>query len=269
MNPEGLDRALRGLRPYLGDLVLCGAWAWYLYRRCFGSPGWIPVEFTRDLDCIGPERLPVREETVSAGMVRAEFKWAPRGEHPPPSSFAWPSIERPDVEVQFLVPARGDGSRRVLELQQGLYGEALRDLEILLDHPVAIAIDDASPLAAELTFRGALRVPRVGHFAIQKSLIRARRDSEKQATDAFQVFDLIDRSNGLAETLLRDVVNARARWSGQVDRFVAHLEEQARSPAFLRRIADRYALERRPLVEYVEREIRSWLDRLAEARREG
>jgi hypothetical protein len=42
LNPEGLDRALRGLRPYLGDLVLCGAWAWYLYRRCFGSPAWIP-----------------------------------------------------------------------------------------------------------------------------------------------------------------------------------------------------------------------------------
>ena len=266
MNAEGLDRALHGLRPYLGDLVLCGAWAWFLYRRCLGPAAWMPVEFTRDLDCIGLERLPVRSETVVARMQKAEFVWAARGEHPPPSLFAWPTAERPDVEVQFLVPARGDGSRRVLELQPNLYGEALRDLPILLDSPLEIVIDRASPLASELTFRGVLRVPRVGHFAIQKALIRARRSPEKQATDSFQVFDLIDRENGLADRMLRDVSDAQRRWSAEIDRFVAHLEEQVRSPAFLRSIAERYAAERRPLVTYIERELRGWLERLGETR---
>ena len=264
MNPEGLDRALHGLSPYLGDLVLCGAWAWFLYRRCLGPKAWIPVEFTRDLDCIGPERLPVRDETVLARMEKAEFVWAARGEDPPPSLFAWPTAERPDVEVQFLVPARGDGSRRVLELQQNLYGEALRDLGILLDSPLEIVIDRASPLAAELTFRGVLRVPRTGHFAIQKSLIRGRRTPDKQATDSFQVFDLIDRTNGLADDVLRDVVGAQDRWGADVARFAAHLEEQVRSPTLLRGIADRYPVERRPSVTYIERELRGWLERLAD-----
>lgn len=264
MNPEGLDRALHGLRPYLGDLVLCGAWAWYLYRRCLGRAGWMPVEFTRDLDCIGPERLPVRDESVFARMEKADFVWAAHGEDPPPSVFAWPTVARPEVEVQFLVPARGDGSKRVLEMQPNLYGEALRDLGILLDNPLEIVIDHASPLAAELTFRGVLRVPRMGHFAIQKSLIRGRRTPDKQATDSFQVFDLIDRENGLADDVLRDVVRAQDRWSAEADRFAAHMQEQVRSPTFLRGIADRYAAERRPLVTYIEREMRGWLERLAE-----
>lgn len=267
MNPEGLDRALDGLRPYLGDLVLCGAWAWYLYRRCLGPAGWMPVEFTRDLDCIGPERLPVRGETVFARMEKAEFVWNARGDHPAPSLFAWPATERPEVELQFLALARGDGSRRVVELQPNLYGEALRDLGILLDSPLDIVVDHASPLAAELTFRGVLRVPRMGHFAIQKSLIRARRSSEKQATDSFQVFDLIDSANGLADDVLRDVSDAQSRWSAEVDRFVAHMEEQVRSPTFLRSLAERYATERRPLVTYIEREMRWWLDRFAGARK--
>lgn len=262
MNPEGLDRALHGLRPYLGDLVLCGAWAWYLYRRCLASPGWMPVEFTRDLDCIGPERLPVRNETVFARMDSAEFVWAPRGDDPPPSSFAWPSVERPEVEVQFLVPARGDGARRVLELQPNLFGEALRHLDILLDRPLDIVIDDASPAATDLTFRGLLRVPRIGHFAIQKSLIRERRTTDKQATDSFQVFDLLDGANGLAETVLRDVVAARPAWHAEVDLFVAHLQEQVHSPRLLRSIAERYAEERRPRIAYIEREMSEWLDRL-------
>lgn len=121
-------------------------------------------------------------------------------------------------------------------------------------------------MAVELTFRGALRVPRMGHFAIQKSLIRGRRTPDKQATDSFQVFDLIDRENGLADDVLRDVVRAQDGWGADVDRFVGHLEEQVRSPTFLRSIADRYPAERRPLVTYIEREMRGWLDRLAETR---
>ena len=107
-----------------------------------------------------------------------------------------------------------------------------------------------------------LRVPRIGHFAIQESLIRERRTPDKQATDSFQVFDLLDRANGLAERVLRDVVAAETDWNPEVDLFVQHLEEQVRSPAFMRSIADRYAAERRPLVTYVEREMREWLERL-------
>lgn len=64
MKLDGLDRALQALGPYLDDLVVCGAWAWYLYRRCLGPSGSMPGEFTRDLDCVGRERLPVRDVAV-------------------------------------------------------------------------------------------------------------------------------------------------------------------------------------------------------------
>lgn len=64
MKPAGLGRALTALGPYLEDIVICGAWAWYLYRRCLAPGRDLPTEFTRDLDCVGPERLPVREAPI-------------------------------------------------------------------------------------------------------------------------------------------------------------------------------------------------------------
>lgn len=108
MRVDGLDHALQTLEPYLGDLILCGAWAWFFYRRCFGSDRWIPAEFTRDLDCIRPERLPVRGGSLCDRLEAESFEWVPRGSDTPPAAhFAWPSRNRPEIEIEFLVPARG------------------------------------------------------------------------------------------------------------------------------------------------------------------
>lgn len=74
MRTGGLDRALKALGPYLDDLVLCGAWAWFFYRRCVGSARWMPAEFTRDLDCVGSERLRVRDATVLERLKASDFE---------------------------------------------------------------------------------------------------------------------------------------------------------------------------------------------------
>ena len=99
MNPAGLDRALRALGPYVEDVVLCGAWAWYVHRRCSGAATWLPREFTRDVDCVGRETLalrgsaPLRECLEAPGVV-----WAPRGGGiSPVAPFALPALPSPHM----------------------------------------------------------------------------------------------------------------------------------------------------------------------------
>ncbi len=267
MKAIGLDRALQALGPYLGDLVVCGAWAWYLYRKCLGPGASMLGEFTRDLDCVGRERLAVRDVAVVDRLEDAGFVWVPRGDQTPPvAHFAWPDADKADVEIEFLVPARGDGSRRVVEIQHNLTAQALRDLDILLDEPLPITIDDHSPLASELDFRGTVFVPSLGRFVVQKALIHSRRNPQDQVKDFFYVFDLIDAENGLADAVLADAVSTRSQWESEVDRFTDLLDLRGREPRFLQAVSEQLPPERRPSVAYIEREIAGWLARLNESR---
>lgn len=267
MKTDGLDRALQTLEPYLGDLVLCGAWAWYLYRRCLGPDRWMPAEFTRDLDCIGPERLPVRGSLLFDRLEAESFEWVPRGSDTPPAAhFAWPNHERPEIEIEFLVPRRGDGSKRIVELQQGITAQALRHLDILMDSPLELIIDDASPVASDLEFRGSIWLPTMGHFVIQKALIHARREHDDQVKDVFYVFDLIDSENGLAIDVTEDVLAAEGAWKSGVDELLQFLERRVQEPVFLRRVLEQYPEERRPSVAYAQREIQNWLGELKASR---
>ena len=265
MNLAGLDRALRALGPYVEDVVLCGAWAWYVHRRCSGAATWIPEEFTRDVDCVGQETLALRGTAPLQVCLEAqEFVWAPRGDDTPPVAlFAWPTIASPEVEIEFLAPARGDGLVRVVELQKGVTAQTLRDVDILLDEPVRVRIDDSSPLASELPYRGTFQVPKVGHFCIQKALIHRRRDTEQQVKDVFYVFDLINSVNGMSAAVLSDVVAAERRWGAGVSALVELLHQRAREPRFLKALAEQFPTERRPLLPYVEHEIETWLGQLA------
>jgi hypothetical protein len=183
--------------------------------------------------------------------------------------FAWPDKDNAEVEIEFLVPARGDGSRPIVELQPGLTAQALPHLEILTESPLELMIDDKSPVATELRFRGSVRLPRVGHFVIQKALIHARRGRDEQVKDLFYVVELLDRENGLSAGALEDVSVADGRWKSGVDRLAAVLDKRAGERPFLIAVAEQYPVERRPPTTYLEREIRAWLTNLQEARRGG
>lgn len=191
----------------------------------------------------------------------------PRGDLTPAvAHFAWPDADRADIEIEFLVPARGDGSRRVVEIQQSLTAQALRDLDILLDEPLPITIDDRSPLAVELDFRGTVLVPTLGRFVVQKALIHSRRNPQDQVKDFFYVFDLVDTENGLGDAVLADVLSAKTRWGNEVNDFVALVERRSREPRFLQAVSEQLPSERRPSVTYFEREIAAWLARLNASR---
>lgn len=268
MNNAGLIRALRALRPYWGHIVICGAWAWYVYRNYMGRPLERTAVFTRDLDCVMANRVPVEGIGLVDSLEAADFVWAPRGDATPPAAvFVWPSKDHPEVEVEFLVPARGDGRNRVVTVQPNLRAQALRDLDVLLDDPLVIEFSEESE-DAKVVFKGQVRVPRLAHFSIQKALIFARRAAEDQVKDLAYVFDLIDSGNGLAERVLSDVVLAhRGRYKAEVQRFREVLRREFDSPAFVKRVVEQIPLERRLLSTFIEREVAQWLERLEAALR--
>lgn len=268
MNSAGLIRALTALRPYSGHIVICGAWAWYVYRNYMGRPLERTAVFTRDLDCVMPNRVPVEGTGLPDSLEAADFVWVPRGDATPPAAvFVWPSKEHPEVEVEFLVPARGGGRDRIVTVQPNLTAQALRDLDILLDDPVVVELNERFD-ETELVFEGPVRVPRLAHFSIQKALIFSRRALEDQVKDLAYVFDVIDSANGLAERLLSDVVLAHRRhYQAEVQRFRVVLRREFGSPAFVKKVAEQIAVERRPLSTYIEREVAQWLERLEAALR--
>ena len=224
--------------------------------------------FTHDLDCITQHRVPVQGIGLLDSLEAAGFEWVPKGDATPPAAvFVWPSKDHREVEVEFLVPARGDGRNRVVTIQPHLTAQALRDLDILLDDPVVVELDERSEEAG-LVFKGPVRVPRPAHFSIQKALIFSRRAPEDQVKDLAYVFDLIDSANGLAERVLSDVVLAdRRRYQAEVQRFREVLRRELGSPAFVKKVAEQIPLERRPLSTYIGREVAQWLERLEAALR--
>jgi hypothetical protein len=268
VNNQGLVRALNALRPYLGHIVICGAWAWYVYRHYLGRPLEHTAVFTRDLDCVTPTRLPVMEGVgLLESLETADFVWVPKGsDNPPAAVFVWPRPRAAEVEVEFLAPARGSGTSRVVSIQPNITAQALRDLDILLEDPMVVELDERSVEAGGSSFQGAVRVPRLAHFSIQKALIFPRRQAEDQAKDLAYVFDLIDSTNKLADQLLGDVVRAHASGHDkEVQRFREVAGRQFASPAFVKKVVEQIPPERRPLSAYAEREVAGWLARLATA----
>ena len=205
----------------------------------------------------------VHGQPVARRLQDAGFHWSPRRDHRPPAArFVWPDPDHSLAEIEFLTAARGGGIRPTEELQEGLVAQALRHLDILTDSPLALLLDEDSPLSGELTFRGAVCVPQVGSFAIQKSLIVAERTREQQVKDSFYVTDLIDSVNGLSDRLLTDVIRLAERWPREVATFSAFLDRWASEPVFLRAVTEQYPPEVRPPEGYVREEVRRWRARL-------
>ena len=87
MNLAGLDRALRALGPYVEDVVLCGAWAWYVHRRCSGAATWLPQEL-----------LPATSTSTSSGLAESTL---PRSLSVSPGMQGPPSLSQTPLTTAF------------------------------------------------------------------------------------------------------------------------------------------------------------------------
>ncbi len=158
---------MRALEPRLAEIVLAGGWAWYVYRKYLTGERSLPGEFTLDVDLVVPRRLSSTEPRLDEMLAAADFELEMEGEERPPvSKYSWPSTEASEAVVEFLTPARASGDAATLEIN-GVVAQQLRFLDLLLDDPVSIQVDER---AEDERFAGSLRVPNIGLFVLQKVL---------------------------------------------------------------------------------------------------
>jgi hypothetical protein len=251
MKLRGFVHALQALEPRLGDIVLTGGWAWYLYRKYLTGEKNLPGEFTLDMDLVVPRTLASRPQ-LDEMLELADFELEMSGdEHPPVSKYSWPSTEAPEAVVEFLTPARGSGETATLAVN-GVVAQQLRFLDLLLDDPVLL---DVNEQAESESYIGRVRVPRVGLFVLQKALtFRRRRPRGKMYKDLFYIFDLADESRGLLTNIEEDSRGWMSRnGTAWLQNAAQSLEEDCGNPEAdaIGRVVEQIPDEQRPPRRYV------------------
>jgi hypothetical protein len=252
MKVRGFVHALKALESRLGEVVLAGGWAWYLYRK-YLTGGWqLPGEFTLDVDLVVPRHLSSSGARLDQILEAADFELEMEGEERPPvSKHYWPSTDEPEAVVEFLTPARASGNAATLEVS-GIVAQQLRFLDLLLDAPLEIEVDESGDGES---FAGKVRVPRVGPFVFQKALtFVSRQDRGKRYKDLFYIFDIADETRSLQQAITRDVRGYSERlevaWLAEA---ATNLERDCGAPESdsIGRILDQIPTEQRPPRKYV------------------
>jgi hypothetical protein len=250
MKIGGIVHVLKALEPRLGEVVIVGGWAWYLYRKYLTGSAGLPGEFTLDVDVALPRPLP-HGRGLDRLLEDAAFEEDMTGENTPPvTRYAWPSRKSPEAVVDFLTPARGAGIEATLRTG-GVVAQQLRTLDVLLEAPLVLSIDERSETE---TFVGAVRVPRLGAFLLQKVQTLSSRRATKRDKDLFYIFDLADETRGLGEMIKTDAEQIRLKLGApSLEAAAALLRReggQATSSA-VAKVMEQIPQEERPSREYV------------------
>lgn len=250
MKVKGFVHVLKALEPRIGEVVIVGGWAWYLYRKYLTGFAGLPGEFTLDVDVALPRPLP-HGRGLDRLLEDAAFEEDMTGENTPPvTRYAWPSREAPEAVVDFLTPARGAGTEATLRTG-GVVAQQLRTLDVLLEDPLALPIDE---WAETDNFAGVVRVPRLGAFLLQKVQTLSSRRATKRDKDLFYIFDLADESRGLRKRIEADVEQIRMKLGAPSLEAAASILRrdggQATSSA-VTKVMEQIPQEQRPSREYV------------------
>lgn len=141
MNIKGFIRVLKALEPRLGELVIVGGWAWYLYRKYLTAAAGLEGEFTHDVDVAVPRPL-AAGRSLDRLLAEAAFAEDMTGDETPPvTRYAWPSTQEPEAVIDFLTPARGAGTQATLAMG-GIVAQQLRTLDVLVEDPLVLSINE-------------------------------------------------------------------------------------------------------------------------------
>ncbi|HLY74412.1 MAG TPA: GSU2403 family nucleotidyltransferase fold protein [Planctomycetota bacterium] len=184
-----LVAALQPIKPYLGDLVLCGGWTLLIYRRWVVMDGGPLPMATMDLDLAVSRRLDVVSRPVNELLREAGFRENYIGMDEPTITY----VKEGAPEIEFLTPRSGNRPAHPVEVQRGLKADPLRFIEVILESTRTV------------TLRGMelrIRVPTPEAYLYQKGLsFPRRRDDAKKAKDLAYLFELLHNFPSLREDL--------------------------------------------------------------------
>ena len=210
-----MGRLLEAIRPWHRHLVIVGGWAHQLHR--LHPLATVPphdVLRTGDADIAVPigERI---DGDIAAALKAAKFVEVLSTEHTPPvAEYHLGSADSP-FYAEFLANLSGSeykrGKRDATLQTAGISAQKLRHLDLLVESPWGIALDESSrpPLAKPAR----ILVPNPVSFIAQKILIRNARPPDKQAQDILYIHDTLELFGGALDKL-------RALWESPIRPFL-------------------------------------------------
>jgi hypothetical protein len=191
---------LKTLSPYLGQVVICGGWAIYVYRKFLDPDGAMPMG-TSDLDLATKDKLkrvkdPIDKLLTDQGYVAKQFP-----EHEPP---AMKFEKKGEPDVEFLAPQRGQGKDETVEIEKNVVAIRRRYLDVMIENVIQVDVSKAAKLPEKSM---SIRVPTPAAYLFHKGLsFTQRTDREKKAKDLAYMFELMNNFPRVGKTLLAELV---------------------------------------------------------------
>lgn len=168
----------------LGNLVLIGSWCLVFYEDYFHSGKAVDAAAlkTRDIDFLIPSPSKITHKTDVPALFRDLGFVVTIG-----GSNGLIRLNHPDLILEFLVPERGRGQDKPVNLPQlGMNATALRFLNFLTENVIPVKVEDFH-----------IFVPHPVNFSLHKLIVSQRRVNKDKA--------IKDRQMGVR--LLNDLIN--------------------------------------------------------------
>lgn len=200
---DDLIGVLEPMKPYLPEIVVCGGWTLYIYRKwVLGQPGPLPLR-TGDVDVAVPKRLPVQAEPLEKLLGEAGFHEDLTGSGRLPVMHF---IRKGSPFIEFLTPRRSSKDPDVVSIQEGVTAQVLQYLDIILDHSRSVQVPRRD-------FE--VRIPTAAAYLYQKGLSfphRAKRDHK--AKDLAYLFEILNNFPEFRKALPGELIELSRRCPG-------------------------------------------------------
>jgi hypothetical protein len=209
----GFARLIDSLSPWLEQVVIIGGWAHRLYRLHPSAQALdYPALTTLDTDVALPARLEVKEQDIHERLLANGFHEEFLGEDRPPATHYHLGGESSEFYAEFLTPLVGSaysrrGRSNATARIGGVSSQRLRYIELLLNSPWQVTLDQSTVLSATGQFR--VRVANPVAFIVQKMLIYQKRSPLQRAKDILYIHDTLQTFGARLDEL-------RAEWQDSV-----------------------------------------------------
>jgi hypothetical protein len=222
----GFFKTLWILKDYLSAIVVGGGWVPLIYYHYLVADKSRESIRTRDIDLFVDIKVPIAGgKSVDRLLLDAGFKPTFKSASIPPVIHYEGAIDGEGVEIEFLTDQRGASDDVVIEVQKGLYAEALRFASIPTSHAIEVVIDDFwiggeyHPLK--------IKVPSPEAYVFHKGLIFERRKSkEKSAKDLYYIFDILANCPEIKERIIRGLIRFEEVYPGWFSRFSKNIQKK-------------------------------------------
>jgi hypothetical protein len=192
----------RSLRNVADDFVVIGGVATFLYdfHKLADPNVAIRTTYTYDIDLAVGKVRKLQEEKIHEKIQALGFnpQESRLMDSPKPLTKFVKQVEDEQLEIEFLVPLVGseigrDGKAKIIfEISSHITAQQLRYLDILIDDPARLPLEDIS---GDPTDKGIfLQIPGPANYLLHKFITLSLRNSiEDKQKDAFYIYDFLNR----------------------------------------------------------------------------